>query len=570
MRTGDLVDGRYRLEDAKGAGSGGIVWSAFDTKLKRTVALKRPHGEQLAREAEIAAQVQHPNLIAVFDEVDGWLVLEHLESASLDQLLVQGPLPVERVARIGMQIAGALAAVHERGIVHRDVKPGNVLVAANDLAKLTDFGISVWSEVTGTDDARVSGTPAYTSPEVAAGHAAGPESDVFSLGATLFAALEGAPPFGTGAPDEVLNRVRAAQLPQLTGPLAGLLADMLNRRRKKRPTASQVRERLREIVGGWEPPSPVATRKPFWRRRSGQLAGASLAVIAVAAGAFVALRPPPAAGSDLIGEEREADPCSLMSQHVFRDFGPSELRTDSGNFNRCDVLVDVRREEKIDIEVQLVTRASLQIEKSWQLVQGKPFSVYLMPSDDRECNRLVNVDARYGVRVSAKMPNSPEDLCAIADTAVNTVQEVLRKGQIPRRAKKFPEGSAAWVNTCGLLPAETLPGFNQPVDVFAGWSCKWFSLANRTEVRVRYDQHPLTDSIGGRPATLGGHEAYVKRDTGTSRSCTVQVPYRPPQHLPRTTLDVLLVTVIGDPGEVELCPEAERLAAVAAVNLHRR
>jgi hypothetical protein len=568
-----LVDGRYRLEDAKGSGSGGIVWTAFDTKLKRTVALKRPHGvpdpDQLAREAEIAAQVHHPNLIAVFDSVDGWLVLEHLESSSLDVVLADGPLPVDRVARIGVQIAAALAAVHERGIVHRDVKPGNVLVTANDLAKLTDFGVSVWREVTGLDDARVSGTPAYTAPEVASGHPAGPESDVFSLGATLYAALEGRPPFGTGSPDEVLERVRTAELPPLQGPLADLVTRMLDRRRKKRPTAAEVRDALREIVGGWEPPSSAADRKPFWRRRSYQLAGASVAVIAVAAGVFVASQPPPAAGSDLVGEERMADPCSFLVQSEFRGFGPTELRTDYGNFNRCDLLIDVRREEKIDVEIQLVTRASQQINESWKLVPDKPFSVYEMPWDDAECNRMVNVDDKYGVRISAKMPNSPSDLCVIADTAVETVKDVLRRGQIPRRARKFPEGSAAWINTCGLLPAETVPGFNSPVDVFAGWSCKWFSPRERREIWVRYDQHTLTDSIKGRFTKLAGHDAYVQSESGTKRACTVQVPYLPANNPPRTTLDVMMVTAHGHPEEIDLCEEAKRLATVAAVKLHR-
>jgi hypothetical protein len=576
VRTGDVVDGRFRLEDAKGSGSGGIVWTAFDTKLKRTVALKRPHGViteadrvQFAREAEIAAQVHHPNLIAVFDAVDGWLVMEHLESASLDVVLADGPLPLDRVARIGMQIAAALAAVHERGIVHRDVKPGNILVAANDLAKLTDFGISVWREVTGFDDARVSGTPAYTAPEVAAGYPAGPESDVFSLGATLYTALEGAPPFGTGEPKEVLERVRTTEFPPLKGPLADLLTQMLDRRRKKRPTAEQVREKLREIVGGWEPPSPARKSTPIRRRRSYQLAGAVLAVIALAVGVFVASQPPPAIGADLIGEEHTADPCALMGQNVFRAFGPPELRTDYGNFNRCDVLIDVRREKKIDVEIQLVTKVSQQIDESWQLVPDTPFSLYVIPSDEAECNRLVNVDDRYGVRVTAKIANPPDNLCAIADTAVETVKEVLRRGQIPRRTKRFSEGSAAWINTCGLLPAEALPGFNPPVDVFAGWSCKWFSPRDRRMVQVRYDQHPLTDSIKGRFTTLGGYDAYVQSDTGTSRACTAQVPYLPPSGARRTTLDVMMVTAEGDPGEIDLCQEAERLATVAARNLHR-
>lgn len=553
------------------------MWTAFDTKLKRLVALKRPHGvvsaadrEQFEREAQIAAQVQHPNLIAVFDAVDGWLVMEHLASESLDHVLTRGPLPPERVARIGVQIAAALAAVHERDIVHRDVKPGNVLVAAGDLAKLTDFGISVWREVTGFDDVRVSGTPAYTAPEVAAGQPAGPASDVFSLGATLYAALAGAPPFGGGAPTEVLERARAGEIPPLEhdGPLAGLLMEMLDRKWRRRPAAAQVRQRLQEITGAWEPPV-AAPKRPFWRRRSSQLIGAGVVACAVVASVVVAMKPPPAAGSDLVGDERMADPCALLSLSALRKFGPRELRTDYGNFNRCDVLIDVGEEEKIDVEVQLVTKASQQIAEDWRLVPDTPFSVYLMPSDDAECNRMVVVDDKYGVRLTAKMPNSPIDLCTVADVAVDNIKDTLREGQIPRRRRDFPAGSAARINVCGLLPAQELPGFNPGVDVFGGWSCKWFAPTNRTKVSARYDQHSLTDSIKGKRTTLGGHDAYVQYDTDTSQSCTVQVPYQPANGAERTTLDVLMLSVLGDRKDAELCPEAQRLAMIAARNLHR-
>jgi serine/threonine protein kinase len=152
VRTGDVVDGRYRLEDHCGSGGCGVVWTAFDRKLKRTVALKRPHimasqSDRLRfrREAETAAQVDHPNAVSVYDTVDGddcWLVMEYAPATGLDRVLADtGMLPPIRVARIGVQIAAALSAVHAKDIVHRDVKPGNILVGENDFAKLTDFGI---------------------------------------------------------------------------------------------------------------------------------------------------------------------------------------------------------------------------------------------------------------------------------------------------------------------------------------------------------------------------------------------------------------------------------------------
>ncbi|MFB9903131.1 serine/threonine-protein kinase [Allokutzneria oryzae] len=583
MRTGDLVDGRYQLDDARGSGAGGLVWTAFDRKLKRTVALKRPHTVdsaadrlQFRREAENAAQVHHPNAISVFDTVDSdecWLVMEHLSADSLDKILAaNGPLPPHRVARIGVQIAAALAAVHAQKILHRDVKPGNILVTDHDLAKLTDFGISIWCEVTGTDDGRVCGTPAYLAPEVAGGRAATEASDVFSLGATLFAALEGTPPFGSGEPAEVLARAREGAIPPMVhaGPLAPLLTRMLDSRPTKRPTANQVRQRLREIVGDWEPPDPVAPRAPLWRRRPVQAITAAVVVVALAV--VVALeRYPDPVSTDLIGDERTADPCSLVRQSVFRDIGPSELKTDYGNFNRCDVLIDVGREEKLDVEVQLVTRASQKEREDWRLVTGDPFDVLVVPSDDTDCNRLVRVDDKYGVRVTAKLANSPRDLCRVAGIAVATVKSVLRRGQIPRRPKDFPTDSLAGVEACALLPAEALAGFegmNPGMPGFGDWSCKWFTAVTRTEVHLRYDQHAATDSIKGQAKKLGGHEAYVELDTDSGQSCTVQMPYKTRNQAARAHVDMMRLTVKGERPGPALCPDAERLATAAATNLY--
>ncbi|WP_052408058.1 serine/threonine-protein kinase [Allokutzneria albata] len=579
------MGGRYQLEDARGGGAGGLVWTAFDRKLKRMVALKRPHTmagaadrAQFRREAENAAQVQHPNAISVFDTIDGdecWLVMEHLPTDSLDKILAEhGTLPPLRVARIGVQIAAALAAVHAKKIVHRDVKPGNILVTGDDLAKLTDFGISIWCEVTGTDDGRITGTPAFMAPEVAAGRAATAASDVFSLGATLFAALEGTPPFGKGEAAVVLARAREGRTEPMaaSGPLAEVITRMLERNPRKRPNADEVRQRLREIVGDWEPAAPQAPRVPLARRRPVLLAAA---VVIATAAVFLATQSnsAPTAVTGLIGEERTADPCSLVKLSVFRDFGPPEMKTNYGNFNRCDVLVDVGREEKLDVEVQLVKRASQTGQKEWRVIAGNPFDVLEAPSDETECNRLVRVDETYGVRVSAKLPNSPRNLCEVADVAVETVREVLKQGPIPRRAKDFPPDSLARVNACELLPASALAhleGMNPGVDVFGDWSCKWFTAVTRTEVHLRYDQHAAMDSIKGRAKRLGGHEAYVELDTHSGQTCTVQVPYRPRNSTTaRAHVDVMRLTVRGDRQGPELCPEAERLATTAATNLHR-
>ncbi|KOX19391.1 hypothetical protein ADK67_33710 [Saccharothrix sp. NRRL B-16348] len=571
------------MEDARGSGSGGVVWGAFDRKLKRRVALKRPHAAadhtdrtRFRREAETAAQVQHPNAVSIFDTVDAddcWLVMEYMPAESLDKTLAaSGPLPPERVARIGVQIAGALAAVHAKNIVHRDVKPGNVLVTDDDLAKLTDFGISIWRDVTRTDDGKVTGTPAYTSPEVAGGHPASRASDVFSLGATLFAAVEGTPPFGNGQPHEVLERVRRGEtLPvRQAGPLAPLLAEMLRRHPQRRPTADEVRLRLKEIVGDWEPPPapvPRPARVTARRRASLRVAAGVAFVVAISAVVFTwqhqapAAQQPPPAG--LVGDERSADPCALFDEEELSRFGPTRLVTTYGNFNRCDVVVDVGAKAPVDVEVQLITRAS-------RTVQGQPFDVVEGALQSGECDRTVVVDDKYAVRVAAKLQNPPLDLCAVAEVATDTVLDVLRSGPVPRRATPFPAGSLAHVDACALLDDQTLVTLaavngDSAVNVFGNWACKWFSTVGGPGINLRFDQHPAGQVVAGELVELDGRPGYLQLDTGTS--CTVNVPHRPANVPPREQIDMMVLTVSGDRPGQEYCDRATRLAAVAAAKL---
>ncbi|WP_309113091.1 protein kinase [Saccharothrix sp.] len=582
MRTGDVVGGRYELEDARGSGSGGIVWSAFDRKLKRRVALKRPHTaadegdrQRFRREAETAAQVHHPNAISIFDTVDAddcWLVMEYLPAESLDRILAaRGPQPPERVARIGVQIAGALAAVHAKNIVHRDVKPGNILVTDDDLAKLTDFGISIWREVTRTDDGRISGTPAFTSPEVARGYPANQASDVFSLGATLFAALEGTPPFGNGDAYEVLKRARRGEIRPMrhTGPLAALVAEMLRPQPADRPGADEVLLRLKEIVGDWEPPR-VDHPAPRRRRRLLQ-ATAGVAVVAVLGGVALAWEPwAPAAPQsaprvDLIGDEKTADPCALIDPGRLREFGPTQVFTTYGNFNRCDAVVDVGAKAPVDVELQLITRAS-------RAVQGKPLEVVEKTQNNSECDRTVVVDDTYAVRVSAKQESPRLDLCTVAESATETVLEVLRAGPVPRRAVPFPEGSLAHVDACALLDDESLTTLaavdgDSAVNVFGNWACKWFSTVGGPGINLRYDQHPAQEMVRGERTDVAGRAGYVQLDPGSGTSCTVAVPHRPAKGPQRDNIDVMVLTVRGDRPGIEYCGPATGLAAVAVKKL---
>ncbi|WP_367129317.1 serine/threonine-protein kinase [Saccharothrix sp. HUAS TT1] len=264
--VGSLVAGRYRLVERIGAGAMGVVWRAFDDHLGRTVALKHlvvPAGvdpaeaaRRAAREGRIAARVQHPNAVTVHDVVqDGGvpvLVMEYVPAPSLAGRV----LPPEQVGRIGAQVAAALAAVHAAGIVHRDVKPGNVLLGEDGTAKITDFGIArAVGDVQVTRTGLLAGTPAFLAPEVARGAEPGPASDVFALGSTLYALVEGTPPFGDGDNAIALLHAVAAggfPAPQRAGALTPVLMDMLRTDPTARPTMAQVAHRLRS--------SPAPTR----------------------------------------------------------------------------------------------------------------------------------------------------------------------------------------------------------------------------------------------------------------------------------------------------------------------
>jgi hypothetical protein len=269
---GELIAGRYRLTSRLGSGAMGVVWQARDERLYRTVAVKQlllPFGlsdreadeasRRAMREGRIAARLQHPHAIAVYDVVehDGqpWLVMEYLPSMSLATVLsLQGVLLPGEVARIGSEIASALAAAHKAGIVHRDIKPGNVLLADNGTAKITDFGIShAVGDVTVTATGILAGTPAYLAPEVAQGKGAGFPSDVFSLGATLYTALEGTPPFGLN-PNAIalLHQVASGEIlaPRESGPLTPVLLRLLQRNPALRPTMHEVHGALAALTAG--------------------------------------------------------------------------------------------------------------------------------------------------------------------------------------------------------------------------------------------------------------------------------------------------------------------------------
>ncbi len=261
-----MVAGRYRLLDTVGSGAMGVVWRAKDERLERVIAIKRliirpglsaaqtdEARRRAMREARIAARLQHRNAIAMLDvaEHDGdpCLVMEFLPSRSLSAVLAeQGTLPPEQVAAIGSQVAAALAAAHAAGIVHRDVKPGNILLDDQGTVKITDFGISrAIDDGTITETGMLAGTPAYLAPEVARGQDPSHASDVFSLGATLYHALEGAPPFGMNPnPLALLHAVASGNItePRNAGAFGPTLLSLLRVDPADRPTMDEAASTL--------------------------------------------------------------------------------------------------------------------------------------------------------------------------------------------------------------------------------------------------------------------------------------------------------------------------------------
>ncbi|MCW2915288.1 MAG: serine/threonine protein kinase [Actinomycetia bacterium] len=300
-----MLAGRYRLLTRVGRGGMGTVWHARDEVLDRDVAVKEVlvHPglgdaerdvlqERTKREARATARLSHPSVVTVYDvvEEDGrpWIIMELIRARSLDQVIKKdGPLPWRRAAEVGRQLLSALSAAHEAGVLHRDVKPSNVLLAAGERAVLTDFGIATSAgDATLTTTGLVMGSPAYLAPERARGHPVGPASDLWSLGVTLYAMVDGKSPFERTEPMASLvavisdDPVRTAS----AGPLWPLIEGLLHKDPDQRMTpleAGLVIDRLLrgdlEEAGGTlpvpiPPPRSVLADQPT-RERPADLSG---------------------------------------------------------------------------------------------------------------------------------------------------------------------------------------------------------------------------------------------------------------------------------------------------------
>src|SRR5258707_533004 len=260
--AGQLVAGRYRLFGQLGRGAMGIVWHGRDELLDRHVAVKqiilapmasdadaRARYQRTLREARTAARLSHPGVVTVFDvvEEDGmpWIVMELVRARPLDQVIAEdGPLPPAQAAQLGLSLLDALCTAHADGVMDRDVKPSNVLISPEGKAVLTDFGIATVQGDPGmTQSGMVVGTPGFSPPERVRGAEATSASDLWSLGATLYAAVEGRGPFDArGNSIAILAAIANEEppRPRSAGPLRQVIEALLHRNPQARPDAATV------------------------------------------------------------------------------------------------------------------------------------------------------------------------------------------------------------------------------------------------------------------------------------------------------------------------------------------
>ncbi|ARP71877.1 serine/threonine protein kinase [Streptomyces pluripotens] len=276
---GLLIAGRYRLADSIGSGGMGRVWRAHDEVLHRTVAIKEltaalyvsesDRAVLLARtraEARAAARINHSAVVTVHDvlEHDGrpWIVMELVEGNSLaDAVKEQGRIEPREAARIGLWVLRALRAAHTAGVLHRDIKPGNVLLGRDGRVLLTDFGIAqIDGDTTITRTGEVVGSVDYLAPERVRGHDPGPSSDLWALGATLYTAVEGRSPFRRTSPLGTMQAVveEEADEPCHAGPLGPVIAALLRKEPDRRPDAQETEQLLSEVAEGRTPHAPRA------------------------------------------------------------------------------------------------------------------------------------------------------------------------------------------------------------------------------------------------------------------------------------------------------------------------
>ncbi|MFD0689679.1 serine/threonine-protein kinase [Actinomadura fibrosa] len=619
MRAGTEINGRYLLISRPLRGGTGEVWVAEDLMLGRRVALKRAlpgdgamSSGRLRAEARALARFSHPHVVVLYDTVHVasaagdtcWMVMEYVPGGSLDR---RPPIPPRDVAHIGAQIADALGALHAAGIVHCDVKPGNIVVTDEGTAKLADFGAAyrVPGSDTLTPRGPISHTPAYAAPEVLDGRPE-PASDTFSLGAALCALVLGGPPRRPAAGGPV-------DIPAGTGPLRGLLVAMLRQEPHRRPGIADVQRTLQHLAHQTaddadplpaDSPVPPDTRsdpQPSGDVRSGHerrdrrqrlrswsqrhrrtvtvvtVAVLMITLTALSGSAWDRLRhrtQRPAAASSIIAEPRTADPCALADPAALGRFGTAELVDDYGNFDQCDVMLTSRPAGLVDVKVDL-NRAPAP-ESGGPARQIGRIRLHSQRPDGRMCRRTLLLPSSdpdtYVLILVQQLGRAVAPLCAIADTAAASAIAVLNRGPLARRPPP-PARSLAMHNPCTLLSPRALnavPGIDaghQDIG-FGSWYCRWRSTTEDLQVVFRFDRgEPLTASDGA-IVQLDRHQAFVEPDGNGPKSCLTRVVYRTYiDRNGREAIEMLHLTVKGARPTTWLCTTATDLARAATTAL---
>ncbi|MFC4464202.1 serine/threonine-protein kinase [Streptomyces xiangluensis] len=606
MRRGDEFAGRYVLKEVIGEGRSGDVWLAHDKVVGQDVALKpeRIEGDRetavrrlLGEPRAMAKFRDHPHVVTLFDVVtvpqDGdsegggqdtyWFIMEYVPGGGLDR---EPPMSPQRAAHIGAELADALTALHEAGIVHCDIKPANIGLTGRGSAKLLDFGAA--HRAGGTETVTANGpssfTPAYAAPELARGNIPQSASDVFCLGATLYALVTGSPPRGNasdgddghgregGVDEEDTERLTHWKAErgvvemdaEAVGPLHPVLTAMLQRDPRQRPEAAEAKRLLAAITG---PERDAGERtldddgKPAGRGRlRWPLLAAALGISAAMALTLVFV--PDDDGDDthdtgqggqsrltdeasngdengsrqsLIGDPHTADLCKLADPTALGQFGEARVDVDYGNFDRCDVLVHTDEKTRIDVSLDLQPGSRPESSQPARTV-GKIGIMKEEPQDD-ECGLILVPDAEsdgilVGVRVNVgdgTVTGGAATLCTVADSAAQSAADVLNQGPIPRRPSPYPKDSLAWSNACDLLDAKALSvvpgikaGASADIDV-AKWSCEWSSDVDDLETEVSFFRDQPKTAADGDPIRLGGYDAIVEAEEDT---CSVFVEYR--------------------------------------------
>ncbi|MEI5100441.1 protein kinase [Streptomyces sp. PmtG] len=622
MRRGTTVGGRYRLVRGPLSGGMGEVWIARDERLSREVVLKRlrPPDRRMTRsdrldfdrleaEARALARFSHPHVVTLHDVLAlpegsrvrvrrtpaSWLVMEYVAGGSL---VDRAPLTPERAARVGAQIAAALAALHAEGIVHGDVKPGAMSSPPPKASpsSRTSAPPTAWAAARPSPGAAPSATPPTTPPPKSCAATRNrrrtsspwppwctPWSPVCRRARTPARTSTRSSP--SGRPSAVRSPSRRAwdrwprscprcsTPPRRTGPTPWRRSGFSPASRARRSRCPR-----RALT-----PSPTARARTATRAWSGPCRGAGswqyvivagVAVVTLAAAVWGPRLWPggrddegDAAGA-AIGDHRTADPCALVDPAALDRFGDAELDRDYGNFDRCDILVDTGEDEPVDVQIHFDTGGSSSLPKPHR-TEGR-VTVVKEADDSDACVRTMvpATDPGVDVSVAAKQDDGAAPLCAMADAATRVAVRRLNDGPIGRRPDP-PRGSLIREDACALLHAkdlEAIPGIDagDPDVGFGNWDCEWASTTSDLWLELRFDQGPPPDASDGTLTRVAGRRAVVEPDAEGPGTCRVRVVHRDPGG--DRAAETLNITVGGTPSHPRLRHLALTLATAATTH----